>query len=116
MEDETPLGERHCSPAREGSPGLDEDAAAALNGRVPEWTRQTREGVDRLERTFRFHDFMASMDFVNRVADLAEAQQHHPDLHIHYDRVTVELWTHTVRGLHVNDFIMAARIDGVQRA
>ena len=65
----------------------------------------------RLKREFKFKDFIGAMKFVNRVADLAESEGHHPDFHIHYNKVLIELWTHAVGGLSENDFILAAKID-----
>ena len=67
----------------------------------------------RLEREFKFKNFVATMRFINQVADLAEAEGHHPDLHIHYNNVKIELWTHAVGGLSLNDFIVASKIDKV---
>ena len=68
----------------------------------------------RLIRKFKYKDFVHAMKFVNKVADLAEAEGHHPDFHIHYNEVTIELWTHAVGGLSENDFIVAAKIDAME--
>jgi 4a-hydroxytetrahydrobiopterin dehydratase len=68
----------------------------------------------KINRTFAFQDFKQAMEFVNKVADLAETTQHHPDIHIYYGQVVIELWTHSVQGLSLNDFIMAAKIDSLQ--
>ncbi len=65
----------------------------------------------RLERKFKFKDFKEAMEFVNKVADVAELEQHHPDIKIFYNMVTITLWTHAISGLSENDFIMAAKID-----
>lgn len=65
----------------------------------------------RLLRDFKFKNFIKAMEFVNQVADLAEVEGHHPDLHIHYNKVKIELWTHAVGGLSLNDFIVAAKIN-----
>lgn len=67
----------------------------------------------RLERKFKFDDFKKSMEFVNKVAVISEAEQHHPDIKIFYSLVTITLWTHAISGLSENDFIMAAKIDGI---
>lgn len=67
----------------------------------------------KLSRTFLFTDFVESVEFVHRVADLAEQEQHHPDIHIFYNKVIIDLWTHTVGGLSKNDFIVAAKIDSM---
>ena len=77
-------------------------------GEVPQWS--VIDAV-RLERTFEFPDFRAALEFVNRVGDLAERDQHHPDIHLSYGKVRVELFTHKVHGLTRNDFILAAKID-----
>jgi len=65
----------------------------------------------KINREFKFKDFNESMEFVNCVAKIAEAEQHHPDLHIFYNQVKIELWTHAVSGLSENDFILAAKIE-----
>lgn len=89
------------------APRLDETEAEALRGEVPDWGI---EG-DRLVRTWRFADFARGLDFVNRVGTLAEQANHHPDVHLAWGRVRVEIWTHAAGGLTRNDFVLAARID-----
>ncbi len=66
-----------------------------------------------ITKEFRFADFVAAMKFVNRVAELAETEGHHPDIHIHYNRVRFDIWTHAIGGLSENDFILAAKIDAL---
>ena len=70
-----------------------------------------REGIPRLERVFRFGNFAEALRFSNRVGDLAEEEGHHPAILTEWGRVTVTLWTHKIRGLHRNDFVMAAKVD-----
>jgi len=65
----------------------------------------------KIRRTFQFADFAQAMEFVNRVAELAELEGHHPDIHVLYNKVTFELWTHAINGLSENDFILAAKIE-----
>lgn len=65
----------------------------------------------KIRRTFQFADFPAAMEFVNSVAAIANAEGHHPDIHVFYNKVTLELWTHAVNGLSENDFILAAKIE-----
>lgn len=72
-----------------------------------------REGIPRLERAFRFPDFAGAMDFARRVGAAAEAADHHPSLLVEWGRVTVSWWTHKIRGLHRNDFVMAAKTDAL---
>ena len=76
---------------------------------VPGWELQD----GRLVRLFLFKDFKEAMVFVNRVADIAEQEGHHPDLSIFYNKVAVALWTHAVGGLSVNDFILASKINEI---
>jgi 4a-hydroxytetrahydrobiopterin dehydratase len=81
--------------------------AQELLAELPGWT--LNEKGDRLFREFAFKDFVRAMKFVNAVADVAEEQGHHPDLHVHYNKVALEIWTHKIGGLHENDFILAAK-------
>ena len=104
------LTKRHCVPCEGGTPKLDRARIQALLPEVPGWA----ETGDRLRRTFEHADFRAAMAFVNRMADLAEAEGHHPDFTVHYSRVDVELWTHAVGGLSENDFVLAAKISALR--
>jgi 4a-hydroxytetrahydrobiopterin dehydratase len=82
---------------------------AGLASEVPGW----RIADDRLRRRFLFRDFVHAMRFVNGMAEVAEAEGHHPDFAVHYREVDVTVWTHAVGGLSENDFILAAKIDAV---
>lgn len=86
---------------------LDEAAIAAELERTPGWSRQG----DAIARTYRLRDFRDAMLFVNAVAALAERAAHHPDVAIHYDSVTLTLWTHAAGGLTARDFALARTID-----
>lgn len=68
----------------------------------------------KISKEYKFQDFIGAVNFVDRVADVAEEEGHHPDIHIHYNKVLLELWTHAIDGLSVNDFIVAAKIDAMQ--
>ena len=109
MPDPTRLSGRTCVPCQGGIAPLSETEARALAAETPDWSIE--EGGKRLVRRFEFEDFRKAMEFVNRVADLAEAQGHHPDIAIHWNKVELVLWTHKIGGLHENDFILAAKID-----
>ena len=74
------------------------------------WTK-TQGEIDKIEKSFKFKDFNEAMMFVNKVAEIAEEQGHHPDILIQWNKVTLTLWTHAIKGLHENDFILAAKID-----
>ena len=79
---------------------------------IPEWKVITLEdGIDRLQRTYRFKNFRQALDFTVQVGELAEAESHHPKITTEWGRVSVTWWTHAIKGLHQNDFIMASRTD-----
>ena len=101
------LVEMHCAPLTGNEQPYDLEQANALACEVPAWTLR----VDALERVIKFKDFQGAMDFVNRVAAIANAEDHHPDIHISYNKVTLTLSTHKIGGLSKNDFILAAKID-----
>jgi 4a-hydroxytetrahydrobiopterin dehydratase len=98
-----------CAPCRGGEGGVSDEAAAALLAQVPSW-RFSSDGSS-LERQLTFTNFKQAMEFVNRMADLAEAEGHHPDFTVRYKHVGIRLTTHDVGGLSRNDFILAAKID-----
>ncbi len=100
-----------CTACRAGEPTVSEEEIVALQPQVPEWQVVEREGIKRLERVFRFKNFAEALAFTQRVGALAEAEGHHPALLTEWGRVTVTWWTHKIRGLHRNDFIMAAKTD-----
>jgi 4a-hydroxytetrahydrobiopterin dehydratase len=105
MNDNTPLTQRHCVPCEGGTPPMDVQTAREMVEQVPGWEL----GDNKLTRRFKFRDFAEAMAFVNRVAGLAEAEGHHPDIHISWNRVRLDLTTHAIKGLSDNDFILAAR-------
>ena len=107
--DASALTSKTCVPCRGGVPPLGAEQARQYAAATPEWA--LTEDATRLARRFEFADFKAAMEFVNRVADLAEEEGHHPDFAIHWNEVDLTLWTHKIGGLHENDFILAAKID-----
>ncbi len=92
-----------------GRRALSPSEAAQLAVGVPKWGLSRRPA--RVSREFKFKDFKAAMKFVNKVADCAEDQEHHPDFQIHWNRVELVLWTHDLGGLSEKDFMMAAMIN-----
>jgi 4a-hydroxytetrahydrobiopterin dehydratase len=76
---------------------------------VSGWTMD--EDAKKISKEFKFRDFIGAINFVERVADVAEMEGHHPDIHVHYNKVVLELSTHDVGGLSENDFIVAAKVD-----
>jgi 4a-hydroxytetrahydrobiopterin dehydratase len=78
---------------------------------LPGWSIEEHDGVMQLEKAFRFDDFVQALVFTNKVGELAEKEGHHPRLVTEWGRVAVTWWTHKIKGLHRNDFIMAAKTD-----
>lgn len=103
------LVQKKCVPCEGGMPALSLEEAQTLLVQIPGWT--LANDATRITREFRFKDFAQAMIFVNRVGDIAEREGHHPDLRVSWGKVGVELSTHAVKGLSVNDFILAAKID-----
>ena len=110
------LRNERCTACRRDSPRVTAEEIEALRLYVPEWKLLERESILRLERIFRFSNFAEALSFTNRVGGLAEAEGHHPAILTEWGQVTVTLWTHAIRGLHRNDFIMAAKIDSLVAA
>lgn len=105
----TELASRDCVPCRGGVPPLPAGEQQALLVQLgPGW--RIVDG-HHLERSYRFKDFAAALRFVNQVGELAEQQNHHPDLHLAWGRVGVEIWTHAIDGLLEADFILAAKCE-----
>jgi 4a-hydroxytetrahydrobiopterin dehydratase len=102
------LADRSCVPCRGGVPPLPPDDVARWLGELDGWQAPENH---HLTRTFRFADFAGALAFANRVGALAEEQGHHPDLHMAWGRVRVDLWTHKIDGLTESDFVLAAKID-----
>jgi 4a-hydroxytetrahydrobiopterin dehydratase len=100
-----------CVPCRGGEPTVTEAEMAEYMPQVLEWQIVERDGVKRLERVFKFKNFVQALGFTNKVGELAESEGHHPALLTEWGSVTVTWWTHKIHGLHRNDFVMAARTD-----
>ena len=100
-----------CEACRAGAPKVTEAEIRELQPSIPDWQIVEVDGIPRLERTFRFPNFVEALAFTNRVGELAESEGHHPAILTEWGRVTVSWWTHKIRGLHRNDFIMAAKTD-----
>jgi 4a-hydroxytetrahydrobiopterin dehydratase len=98
-----------CVPCRAGEAPLSDEMIADLLPWLPGWKVTTDKGIKRLERTFAFWNFREALSFADRVGDLAEQQGHHPELIVEWGRVSVRWWTHSIGGLHMNDFAMAAK-------
>jgi 4a-hydroxytetrahydrobiopterin dehydratase len=105
------LAQQKCVACKGGEPPLSDAEIAQFLPQVPEWRVIERDGIKRLERVFKFDDFKQALQFTNRVGEIAEQEGHHPAILTEWGKVTVTWWTHKIRGLHRNDFIMAAKTD-----
>jgi len=102
------LAKKECVPCKGGTPPLTPDQVHTLLGEVDEWAIEQEY---HLTKSFVFPNFVTALDFVNRIGEIAEQQQHHPDIYLAWGKVRVEVWTHKIQGLTESDFILAARID-----
>ena len=124
------LLQKKCGPCQVGMPPMPQKKIDELLRQVPEWKLTegiTKKGLARgrsmaerkkhgqISRDFEFDDFLGAMKFVNKVAEVAESEGHHPDIFIYYNRVHMDLWTHESGGLFDNDFIVAAKINALLR-
>jgi 4a-hydroxytetrahydrobiopterin dehydratase len=100
-----------CVACRAGEPNLTDAEIEDLLLHVHGWQVKEVDGVKRLEKAFKFKDFVQALEFTNKVGAAAEAEGHHPLIITEWGRVTVQWWTHVIKGLHRNDFIMAAKSD-----
>ena len=104
-----PLSQKKCIPCEGNVPPLTLEQAQGMMKELNDW--MLIDEAHLLAKSFRFKDFVQTMEFVNKIAKIAEAEGHHPDLTVTYGAVTVELMTHAIGGLSENDFIVAAKID-----
>jgi 4a-hydroxytetrahydrobiopterin dehydratase len=109
------LTAERCVACRRDAPTVSEAEIAELRPQIPEWELVELDGVKRLRRVFSFDDFSQALDFTRTVGALAEEEGHHPALLTEWGRTTVSWWTHKIKGLHRNDFIMAAKTDALAR-
>jgi 4a-hydroxytetrahydrobiopterin dehydratase len=100
-----------CVACRKGEPALTEDEIESLHPQIPGWQVREVDGIKRLERVFKFKNFVEALEFTNKVGAAAEAEDHHPLIITEWGRVTIQWWTHIIGGLHRNDLIMAAKTD-----
>jgi len=109
------LSEMRCVACRRDAPTVTEAEIAELQPQVPEWEIVEQQGIKKLSRAFRFDDFAKALAFTNALGELAEEEGHHPTLLTEWGRTTVTWWTHKIKGLHRNDFVMAAKAEELYR-
>ncbi|MDA2916293.1 4a-hydroxytetrahydrobiopterin dehydratase [Nitrospinae bacterium AH_259_B05_G02_I21] len=110
------LVQMKCVACRRDAPTVTTEEILEFQPQVPQWEITEKDGIKRLERAYKFKDFSQALSFTNKVGELAEAEDHHPALLTEWGGVTVEWWTHKIKGLHRNDFIMAAKTDQLYEA
>ena len=103
---------KKCIPCEGGVEPIDTAGAQKYLPDLPGWNLS--EDGKKISKEFKFADFIGAINFVNRVADIANEEDHHPDIDIHYNKVLLELWTHAIGGLSENDFIVAEKADAVK--
>ena len=107
------LAAEHCTAIQGGEAKLTEAEIQDLSLHIQQWDVREENGMKRLEKGFKFKNFSEAMEFTNKVGRIAEEQDHHPLIITEWGKVTINWWTHKIRGLHKNDFIMAAKTDAV---
>ena len=110
----TDLAERTCIPCRGGVPPMVPADAEALLAELDNGWELRDDGHLVLEKCYRFENFAQALEFVNRVGAVAEEQRHHPDVALSWGRVTLQVWTHKIKGLTESDFVFAAKCDRVE--
>jgi 4a-hydroxytetrahydrobiopterin dehydratase len=110
------LVEEKCVACRRDAPRVTDDEIAELSPLIPDWTLVDNEAIPKLVRSFKVANFVEALAFTKRVGALAEDEGHHPAILTEWGRVTVTWYTHKIKGLHRNDFIMAAKTDALARS
>jgi 4a-hydroxytetrahydrobiopterin dehydratase len=100
-----------CEACQAGAPMVSDEQLETLVRDIPEWVAVSRDSILQLEREFKFKNFKRALAFANRVGELAEEEFHHPTIVVEWGKVTVTWWSHSIKGLHMNDFICAAKTD-----
>ncbi|RLV61523.1 4a-hydroxytetrahydrobiopterin dehydratase [Parashewanella curva] len=105
------LSQMKCVSCHGDAPKVTDEELAELVRMVPDWCVEVRDGIMQLERVFKFKNFKEALAFTNKLGALAEEDFHHPGILTEWGKVTVTWWSHSIKGLHKNDFIMAAKTD-----
>jgi 4a-hydroxytetrahydrobiopterin dehydratase len=105
------LSNKECEACRIDSPQVTEEESQKLILEIPKWEVIKLDGINCLRRTYEFTNFIEAIAFTNKVGEISEEEGHHPAILTEWGKVTVTWWTHKIKGLHNNDFIMAAKTD-----
>lgn len=111
----TELIQQKCVPYESDIPPMMDGEIEEYLEEVPGWDLVEVDSVKHLKRTFKFDDFAKALEFTNKIGEIAEEEGHHPVIELTWGRATVEWWTHNIKGLHNNDFIMAAKTSEIYR-
>jgi len=107
------LSEHRCEACRAGALRATPDEINEYLSQLPGWQINVVSGVNHLQKTYKFKDFEQALHFTNKIGAIAEQENHHPSILTEWGKVTVSWWTHKIEGLHINDFIMAAKTDAI---
>ena len=107
------LSKQNCEACKADAPKVTDEELAQFITEIPDWVPALENGILKLRRIFKFSDYAQAVAFTNRVALLAEQANHHPDILLEWGKVTVTWWSHKIKGLHKNDFIMASKCDNI---
>jgi 4a-hydroxytetrahydrobiopterin dehydratase len=107
------LAVEKCEPCHGGEAAVTDKELTGLMPQLPGWGVKERNSISMLQRTFKLKNYKKAVAFTNKVAEMAEEEKHHPEILLEWGKVTVRWWTHTVNGLHKNDFICAAKTDAL---
>ncbi len=110
------LSQQKCVPCQGGEAPLTATEISTYQQQVPDWRVVKENHIFRLKRSFKLKNFAEAINFIQQIAAIAEAEQHHPNLYLHnYNQLEIELYTHKIGGLHANDFILASKIDKLEQ-
>ena len=107
------LVEGKCEACKADAPLVSAEEKKLLLPQIPSWAVVNVNGIEQLTCSFAFKDYLSGLDFLNKIALLAEEEDHHPEIILEWGKVTVSWWSHKIKGLHKNDFIAAAKTDSL---
>lgn len=110
------LSKASCGPCHANATSLSATQIRELLTQLADWSLIEVDGIKQLQRQYKFKNFITAMAFANQLAQIAEEEGHHPSILVEWGKVTVTWWTHSIKGLHHNDFIMAAKTDSLLSA
>lgn len=110
------LNEQKCVACRPDAPKATPEEIEQYLPMIPEWELLEVDGVQQLKRSYSFSQYKETLAMVNAIADISEEEGHHPVMHFEFRQLTVSWWSHKIKGLHVNDFVMAAKCDQLYAA